>query len=109
MKQYENLLLETRGDIGIVAVNRPRALNALNSAALQELDATMEALGRDSRVRVVIVTGNGEKAFVAGADIAEMQQMSPAEARRFAKFGQLFGIGYIPFVLSLQRFRQFLR
>jgi enoyl-CoA hydratase len=88
MEQDLNTLVETRGNIGIVTINRPKALNALNAATLRDLEAAIVILASNSAVRVVIVTGSGEKAFVAGADIAEMQEMSPAQARGFAKLGQ---------------------
>ena len=88
MEQYLNILVEIRGVIGIITINRPKALNALNTATLHELDAAISTLDRNDAVRVVIVTGSGEKAFVAGADIAEMQGMSATEARSFARLGQ---------------------
>jgi enoyl-CoA hydratase len=88
MADYENLLVERQDSVAVVILNRPKALNALNSATLRELDAAVAAIGRDRSVRAVVVTGSGEKAFVAGADIAEMQAMSAVAARDFAKFGQ---------------------
>ena len=88
MSDFKNLLVENAGGIAVVTIQRPTALNALNLATLSELDTAFAALANDKSIRVVIVTGGGAKAFVAGADITEMQAMSPAQARAFAKFGQ---------------------
>ncbi|MCP3870807.1 MAG: enoyl-CoA hydratase/isomerase family protein [Gammaproteobacteria bacterium] len=79
---YENILLEQKEDgIWLLTINRPRALNALNIATLEELAAAIDELEQTADARVLLVTGAGEKAFVAGADITEMQAMSPLEAR----------------------------
>ena len=88
MTEYQNLLVTNAEGIAVVTLNRPRALNALNSGMLGELDVVFATLARDRSIRVVVVTGSGDKAFVVGADIAEMQAMSPAQARAFATFGQ---------------------
>lgn len=85
--EYENLILEYQNHIAILKINRPKALNALNSATLKELSQAFTLLADEANVRVVILTGNGEKAFVAGADIAEMSTMNPQEARRFSQLG----------------------
>ena len=78
-----NLLLEVEGPIAVLTINRPKALNALNSETLTELNEVLtEIEGRDD-IKVVILTGAGEKAFVAGADIAEMVNFSAAEGRAF--------------------------
>ena len=74
--------------IAVVMINRPKALNALNIATVGELLRMTTELEIDDEVRVVILTGSGEKAFVAGADIAEMQAMGPRDAHRFAETGQ---------------------
>lgn len=84
----ENVIYEKSGSVGIVTINRPKALNALNTATLNELDWLVNDIAKDSSVRVVIIRGAGEKAFVAGADITEMQAMSAMEARGFGKLGQ---------------------
>jgi enoyl-CoA hydratase len=76
---YQNLKLETRDGVAVVTVNRPDKLNALNDATVAELDAVFTALGADAGVRGVILTGAGEKAFVAGADIAELATQSPIQ------------------------------
>lgn len=85
---FANLLVEDRGAVRRITLNRPDKLNALNHATLAELHAAFEAAGRDPAVRVVVLTGAGPKAFVAGADIAEMNGLSPAQARDFSAHGQ---------------------
>lgn len=85
---YDNLSVVTRGGIHTITIKRPRKLNALNRQTLQELyGAVIDASG-DDKVRVVVITGSGDKAFVAGADITEIREQTPAEARRFSAFGQ---------------------
>ena len=85
---WNNILLEKDINVAVVTINRPKVLNALNSDTLIELGEAVEQLGNDPEVRVVILTGAGEKAFVAGADIAFMQNLTPLEARKFARLGQ---------------------
>lgn len=84
----ENLILE-RSEPGIlvVRISRPKALNALNTATLQELKSVLTDAAADASVRVVVITGDGEKSFIAGADIAEMQNKTPQEAVAFAELG----------------------
>ncbi|MBQ2401144.1 MAG: enoyl-CoA hydratase/isomerase family protein, partial [Lachnospiraceae bacterium] len=74
------------GHIGFITIDRPKALNALNTQVLHELDETINAIDINE-VRCVIVTGGGEKAFVAGADIAAMSKMTKDEGQRFGKVG----------------------
>ena len=88
MGSYENLLVEINEGICQVTVNRPQALNALNAATLQDLDSLLSKIAGDAAVGVVIITGAGEKAFVAGADISEMQPMSALAGREWGKLGQ---------------------
>lgn len=88
MSTYENLLLEAENGIGIVSINRPKALNALNAATIYELDRMFDQLAGDDAIKAVILTGSGAKAFVAGADITEMQPMSAIEGRSWAKLAQ---------------------
>src|SRR5271168_4112443 len=76
---YENILVETHGRVGLVRLNRPKALNALNAALIEDLNAALEAFERDSRIGAIVLTGS-EKAFAAGADIKEMQDKSFADA-----------------------------
>ncbi|MBW8311562.1 MAG: enoyl-CoA hydratase/isomerase family protein [Rhizobium sp.] len=85
---FANLLVEDRGAVRRITLNRPDKLNALDHATLTELHAAFDAAGRDPAVRVVVLTGAGPKAFVAGADIAEMNGLSPAQARDFSAHGQ---------------------
>lgn len=79
--------LERDGAVALVTVSRPEALNALDAAALEELLAVVDAVVGDDGVRAVVLTGGGEKAFVAGADVAEMSGMTAEEARRFSALG----------------------
>ena len=85
---YENILYEVRDVIAYVTFNRPKVLNALNHATLAELRQALEAARDDSAVRVLIVTGAGEKAFVAGADISELARMNPVSGQATSLFGQ---------------------
>ncbi|HHT02185.1 MAG TPA: crotonase [Firmicutes bacterium] len=85
---YEYVLLEKDGCLAIITINRPKALNALNADVLRDLQAAVRAAHDDPEVAVLIITGAGEKAFVAGADIAFMQDMSPQEARPWTRMGQ---------------------
>lgn len=79
--------LEKQEQIAIAIIDRPKALNALNSQVLDELDALLDAVRKDSDIRVLILTGGGEKAFVAGADIGEMSTLTKAEGEAFGKKG----------------------
>jgi enoyl-CoA hydratase len=85
---YENLLYERKDRIGTITVNRPERLNALSLRTIQELAAVLSEAAEDQGVRVLIVTGAGEKAFVAGADIKELAQMTPVSGRETALRGQ---------------------
>ena len=82
----EFVTYETEGYVGVVTINRPKALNALNSQVLEELDATFKAVDLDA-VRCIILTGAGDKSFVAGADIGEMSTLTKAEGEAFGKKG----------------------
>lgn len=84
---YDNLSFEQDGAIGILTVNRPKSLNALDPATLAELAACLETVRADDGVRCLILTGAGERAFVAGADISVMVSMSPLEGKKFAALG----------------------
>jgi enoyl-CoA hydratase len=85
---YENLLLEIKDGVAVVTVNRPDKLNALNDRTMAELDAVFTALAADDAVRGVILTGAGEKAFVAGADIGELATQSPVQGKERSIHGQ---------------------
>ncbi|GAC1336475.1 MAG: enoyl-CoA hydratase-related protein [Myxococcales bacterium] len=82
---YETLIVEREGAIGTLTIHRPKALNALNSTVLRELAVALRELGESCSA--IILTGSGEKAFVAGADIAEMSQLTPWQARELAELG----------------------
>ena len=82
----ENILYEQQGFIGKITINRPKAMNALNSQTLQELDQTLDAIDVNS-VRCLIVTGAGDKSFVAGADIAQMSTATKAEGEAYSAMG----------------------
>ena len=85
---FENLLYEVKDGIAFVTVNRPKVLNALDQLTMSELLSAFESGANDDEVRVVILTGSGEKAFVAGADIKEFTSLSPEGGREYALAGQ---------------------
>lgn len=95
---YVNILFDVQDGVGVVTFNRPKALNALNPETLEELKDVVERAGKDDSIRVLVLTGGGEKAFVAGADITEFPKMNPLQARAFAERGQeiFFGIERLP-------------
>lgn len=84
----ENILIEKQDAIAIVTINRPTKLNALNKATIQELHGGFKSLNEDKSVKAIIVTGSGEKAFVAGADISEFANFSVEEGGKLAAEGQ---------------------
>ena len=86
--EFKNLLVESTNGVATVTINSPRTLNALNSEIVAELACAFEELERDTEVKVVVLTGAGEKAFVAGADIKEMSALNPLQAHSFAAKGQ---------------------
>jgi enoyl-CoA hydratase len=88
MNQYTNLLFEIKGSIGFITLHRPKALNALTAELLQELSTLLDSIEQDPSIKVIIITGSGEKAFVAGADIAQMKNLNAIEGRNFGKIGQ---------------------
>ncbi len=85
---YENILLEKKNGIAYVTVNRLKVLNALNMVTMEELGTAFLDIRNDSSIRVAILTGAGEKAFVAGADIGELAQRDPVSGKEFAHRGQ---------------------
>ena len=85
---YQNLLVESRDGIAFVTINRPDKLNALNDATVAEIDAAFAAIAADPATRGVVLTGAGEKAFVAGADIAELATQSPVDGKERSIRGQ---------------------
>lgn len=82
-----NVLLEKKGNIAVATINRPKALNALNSQVLEDLNELVELVKADEEIRALVLTGCGEKAFVAGADIGEMSTLTKAEGEAFGKKG----------------------
>ena len=82
-----NVLLEKKGNIAVATINRPKALNALNSAVVADLDEMIGQIMADEEIRALVITGSGEKAFVAGADIGEMSTLTKAEGEAFGKLG----------------------
>ncbi|QGU95318.1 short-chain-enoyl-CoA hydratase [Clostridium bovifaecis] len=85
--EFKNVLLKKENGIGYVTINRPKALNALNSETLTEIDLAFDEVANDDEILVVILTGAGEKSFVAGADISEMKDMNVIEGRKFGLLG----------------------
>jgi len=88
MPDFQNLRYETKNKIGYVTIDRPKVLNALSRAVMDELRRAFDAAKDDPEVRVVILTGAGEKAFVAGADISELAQQTPIAAKQYTHRGQ---------------------
>src|SRR3979411_3079467 len=85
---FENIVLEKKNSIAYVRVNRPKVLNALNMATMEELRAAFHDINNDASVRVVIFTGVGEKAFIAGADIAELAKNDAVMGKEYTHRGQ---------------------
>lgn len=88
MADYQNIRVEVSGGVATLTINRPEVLNALDARTTDEIAAAAVALDADAAVRVVVVTGAGEKAFVAGADISVLVKYGPEEGRRAAAAGQ---------------------
>ena len=86
--QFENIKVTSENGIGQITINRPSKLNALNVATIKELHDGLESLDTNPEIRVIIVTGEGEKAFVAGADISEFTALDAAGGEALAKKGQ---------------------
>ena len=85
---FENLLIEQDDAVAVVTFNRPKVLNALNTRTLDELSNALAAFRIDPAVRAVILTGAGEKSFVAGADINELAVQTPIQGKEHARRGQ---------------------
>ena len=85
---FDTIVLERDGAVATITINRPKVLNALNSRTLDELRRAVLDLKQDAEVRVVILTGAGEKSFVAGADINELAVQTPVEGKEHARRGQ---------------------
>lgn len=91
---FENILLDHQ-NIAVITINRPSKLNALNKKTIEELHEAIKSLDQDDKVRVIIITGSEEKAFVAGADIAEFSNFSVNEGKNLASEGQELLFNYI--------------
>ncbi len=85
---YQNLLLDIKDSIAVVKINRPDKLNALNGLTLSELKNIFAELKNNDDVKVIIVTGSGEKAFIAGADISELNKIDMISGKEFSEYGQ---------------------
>lgn len=85
---FENLIVDRDGAVAVVTINRPKVLNALNTATMEELAQAFADLGADDSVRAIVLTGGGEKSFVAGADINELAVQTPVGGRDHAQRGQ---------------------
>ena len=85
---YQNLIIESKGPLTIVKINRPDKLNALNAVTIDELNNAFNSFKSDDSIKAIIITGSGEKAFVAGADISELQKLDIITGKTFAEKGQ---------------------
>jgi len=85
---FENIVVEKKNAVAYVTVNRPKVLNALNMATMEELRAAFHEIKNDSNIRVAIMTGSGEKAFIAGADIGELAKHNATSAKEYTHRGQ---------------------
>jgi enoyl-CoA hydratase len=88
MTPFDNLLLDRDGAVATLTINRPKVLNALNTPTLQEIERALVECRDDEAVRVVVITGSGEKSFIAGADINELSVQTPVGGREHARRGQ---------------------
>jgi len=93
--RYQNILSTTNNGITTITVNRPNKLNALNKVTIEELHNAFKAAGKDKQTKVIIITGSGEKAFVAGADISEFADFNVKNAEKLAAEGQKILFDYI--------------
>jgi len=103
--EFTNILCEVRGLVATVTLNRPERLNTLSAATLKELRRAVENILKQNEVRAAVITGAGEKAFAAGADISELAKLNASEAKKFAELGQsLFHLienGGKPFIAAI--------
>jgi enoyl-CoA hydratase len=108
MSHYETILVETAGPIARVTINRPDKLNALNAAVISELVRAFVTLDGDASVRVAVLAGAGDRAFVAGADIAAMSALNAEQARAFSQAGHQLGdsieAAHFPVIAQVQGF-----
>lgn len=87
MMVYENIVVERRGKVATITINRPKKLNALDTSTLIEIEKALHELLVDTEVGIIIITGSGEKAFIAGADVFAMIKMTPLESKDFLELG----------------------
>jgi enoyl-CoA hydratase len=87
-KEYTNIIYEKKEGIATIMLNRPKALNALSTTLLAEMRDALQDAEKDEGIHVIVITGTGDRAFSAGADILEIQKLSPIEARNFSLAGQ---------------------
>jgi enoyl-CoA hydratase len=104
---YKNIIVKKEKNIGIITINRPKALNALNNETILELIEAVHDFDNDKKVKVGIITGEG-KAFIAGADIKEMNDMTPLQAKEFATTGHqlmhLIENSKVPYIAAVNGF-----
>ena len=96
--EYENILFSVEGNVGVIKFNRPQALNAINTDVLTEVNAALDEILENKEIKVLVFTGEGDRAFVAGADIKYMLNLTPLQAREFSRIGQdlFFRIEQLP-------------
>ena len=85
---FENIIVKKNAALAQITINRPKKLNALNKATIEELHEAFDALESDENIKTIVLTGSGEKAFVAGADISEFAHFSVEDGSRLARAGQ---------------------
>ena len=85
---YKNIIIEKKNSYAIVKINRPKVLNALNKETMIEITNSICELGQDKKIKAVILTGEGDKAFIAGADISAMANLTPLEAKDFSEYAK---------------------
>ncbi len=85
---YDNIIFNVEDDIALITFNRPKALNALSADLLQELSDALDEVAKNEDIRILILTGAGEKSFVAGADITELAKFNALQGKNFAEKGQ---------------------
>ncbi|NTV89786.1 MAG: short-chain-enoyl-CoA hydratase [Clostridiales bacterium] len=85
--EFNNIILETEGNVALLTINRPKALNALNTETLREIDTAVDMIAANEGIYALVITGSGEKAFIAGADITEMRDFTAIDGRNFSALG----------------------
>ncbi len=96
--EYQNILFNVEGSVAVIKFNRPKALNAINPDVLSEVNTALDEILKTPEIKVLVFTGEGDRAFVAGADIKHMLSLTPLQAREFGRVGQdlLFRIEQLP-------------